>query len=508
MKQLSYFLARLRTGISSDLFFWGVVGLLVVQAAWISLTAHYPMAFDEDFHVGILRIYASHLSPFLAGQPANADMYGAVARDPSYLYHYLISFIYRFISLFTSNATIQILLLRFLNIAMFAGGLVLFRRLFLRLRAPHAAINIGLLLFVLIPVVPLIAAQINYDNLFIPMVAFTLLLAVLLLIEFKKEHTVNPTKMLVLLASLLLASLVKYAFLPVFLVIGLYMGGVLLQSLIAERPGFHMFWDNCRKLMTGWRFWLALGAVVLSLGLFSQRYLVNVVRYHTPIPDCGKILTVKQCSAYGPWIRDYNFSINKGSSESHGPVAFTDYWLRGMWLRLYFAVDGPTNDYQTRGPLPVPAISGIIIAVLSLAALVMGLPKLLKRYDRYGILLVLSTSTVYVITLWLTEYKAFARTGQPVAINGRYLLPFIPIILVLSIMAGCQLFRRYPRLGSLVVVCAVVSQLAGGGVLTYILRSNDQWYWHNPAARAANNGVQRVLGPVTPGYYTPTQFLQ
>src|SRR6185312_5810861 len=100
---------RILTIVSSPRFFWAIVLLLAFQASWIALSARYPMAFDEDFHFGVIRIYAHHLSPFLSGQPPGADAYGAVAHDPSYLYHYLMSFPYRLISLFTDNQTAQVI---------------------------------------------------------------------------------------------------------------------------------------------------------------------------------------------------------------------------------------------------------------------------------------------------------------------------------------------------------------------------------------------------------------
>src|SRR4051812_30373118 len=88
--------------LNSSLFFKIVVALLVLQAAWIAFTGLYPMAFDEDYHLGVIRLYAHHLSPFWDGQPDGADRFGAVARDPSFLYQYLMSFPYRLISLVTS----------------------------------------------------------------------------------------------------------------------------------------------------------------------------------------------------------------------------------------------------------------------------------------------------------------------------------------------------------------------------------------------------------------------
>ena len=86
------------------------MALFVLQAAWIALSGRYPMAFDENFHLGIIRLYAHHISPFWSGQPAGANAFGAVARDPSYLYQYLMSFPYRLVSIFTSSQTAHVLI--------------------------------------------------------------------------------------------------------------------------------------------------------------------------------------------------------------------------------------------------------------------------------------------------------------------------------------------------------------------------------------------------------------
>jgi len=68
----------LRALCTSNRFFYVTVGLLVGQALWIALSSHYPMAFDEDFHLGIIKLYAHHISPFWSAHPAGADAFGAV----------------------------------------------------------------------------------------------------------------------------------------------------------------------------------------------------------------------------------------------------------------------------------------------------------------------------------------------------------------------------------------------------------------------------------------------
>ncbi len=123
-----------------------------------------------------------------------------------------------------------------------------------------------------------------------------------------------------------------------------------------------------------------LAAAVLTAGLFAERYGVNLLRYHTPVPDCGQVLSVADCSHYGPWIRDHNFAAAK-PVHPEGPLAFTQELLYGMWLRIFFAVDGPLTDFQTRGPLTMPARSAIAIVVIGAAALAVCGRQVWRRYD-------------------------------------------------------------------------------------------------------------------------------
>ena len=203
-------MSRIMRLLTSSKVFWIVCVFFVIEAIWIAVTGAFPMAFDEQFHLGIIKIYAHHVSPFLTHQPSNADEFGAVFRDPSYLYQYIMSFPYRLINLFIHTQTAQIIALRFINIALFISSLPIFRRLLVRSKLSPALINVLFMVFVLVPVVPLLAAQINYDNLFMPLVATALLLTVKLSDEIKAKDRLNAKLISGLFVVCLLASLVQY----------------------------------------------------------------------------------------------------------------------------------------------------------------------------------------------------------------------------------------------------------------------------------------------------------
>ncbi|MDL2342141.1 MAG: hypothetical protein QFB87_03635 [Patescibacteria group bacterium] len=492
-------LTRLYSWIASPRFFRCVVILAVISAAWIALTGQYPMAFDEDFHLGLIRVYASHSLPFFSSQPSNADAYGAVARDPSFLFHYLMSFPYRLVCLVTQNQTAQVLVLRALNIALFASCLPLFRRLLRQAGASPALAHGCLALFVLIPITPLLAAQINYDNAALPLTAWLLLLALRVPNETGQSRQLTFLK---ILAVGLTGSLIKFAFLPIFV-------GVVLWLLVTVRPWHFAPRQFLVTAMTTLKTRLGASLVVLIvlLGVLAgNRYGVNLVRYHDPIPDCGKVLTINHCQNYGPYIRDYNFAQAKPSTHTN-PYNFMKEWLYGMWLRSVFSVGGPKTTYETKGPLYAPAYVVIVLLALGAIALLVR-ARQTWRSARYSSSLFAVISTIYIAALWLQEYKAYRHTGYPVAINGRYLLLVIIPIAFVAARALSLLLRQRRDLKTALLGVSLLALLWGGGELTFILRSNPSWYWNNPAVRVSNRAVQKIVGPVTPGNYNPTAFLR
>jgi hypothetical protein len=484
---------RFLTFLASREFFIGVMVFFVIEALWIALSAVYPMAFDEDFHVGVIRIYADGWSPFLAVQPDGADRFGSLVHDPSYLYHYLMSFPYRALAWLTDSEAVHVLVLRALNVALFGWGLVLFRTLLRRAGASAALANVCLALCALVPIVPLLAGQINYDNLIMVIVPLLCLAGFDLLDGFKKRTVpVVPLACFILLG--LAGCVVKYTLLPIF-------AGAVLFLLYAFWRAFRGRWRGAwlavrtdlvavplrRKLLLG----LALLLVCI---LFGQRYIVNLVQYGTPVPDCAVSLDKERCMAFGPVARNTNLAASRPDTAEDSPLTFMSHWVHGMWLRSFFMVNGPDHSFATRRPLPVASQAAFCLVLLATAAALIFWKRLFR--GRAYMEFLLAVILVYISLLWVDQYGQFRETGQPVAINGRYLLPVLPILLYIWAKAFIRL------LGGQVVVkvvaaCLILVIMAyGGGVMTFILRSDSTWYWPNRTVNQINDAARNVLQPL------------
>lgn len=478
--------------IDSSRFFKAIMALFAVESAWIACSAVYPQAFDEDFHLGLIRIYARHLSPFLSHQPAGSARYGAVAQDPSYLFHYLMSFPYRLVALLTSDQTLQIVSLRIVDIILFGGGLILFKKLLMRAGVSRRLVNVSLLIFILVPIVPQLAGQINYDDLLFLMVPLSCLIAFDCLDGLKKK--IIPYRSLFLLLSVcMLASLVTYAFLPVFLAEILFLiGFAAINFWRHQLPLKNISARNLKASLTLPNVIIAL-LFLLSSILFLQRYGLNIIHYHSINPDCAKILSVKECSQYKPWYYDYTNRQtvkSKGVHVSRNLIYYLGQWIYWMWFRLFFAVNGPRSSFRNYPPLPLPALGAILLTLGSAYALIRYWRKVLV--DRSYNQLLLLIFALYAGSLFIKGFVTYTHTSVRENMNGRYLLAVLPLLIPALVSASQLALSRKEKLRQYLMLFIVVMFLEGGGTLTFIVRSNKSWDWHSPTVVRANNAARDV----------------
>jgi len=494
----------LRT-VRSPRFFYVVVALLVVQASWIALTARYPQAFDENYHFGLIQLHAQQWLPFFTSQPPDSGAYGALARDPSYLFHFLLSFPYRVLTMLTSSQMAQVIALRFINIAIFVVGLFVYRRLFDQLKISVAMRNVVLFFFVLLPVVPLLAGQINYDNL---MLLFSGLIFIYLgrYIQYMRDRT--PTAPLVPVVTALqvvlvgsLGSVVKFAFAPIFLaaVVGMLVSTLFYYHLSRIKPkSLKLVFDLSDKRM------LVVLAVcaVIGLGLCFERYGINVLQYHAPVPDCGAVLSVDECQAYSPWARDYLFSSTYPRPPMLSYIVYPFVWIWRMVFETMFTVTsiasrpGGEVYYYASSPLRIAFVTTLAAAAAGLVGAAMFWRRI--RRNR-ALMVILGVVGFYTAILFFQNFQAYHHDGEAVAIHARYLVPVYPVLLLCLAIGwhGVLGKIRQGRSEAMVLVVLTLLFLQGGGITIWLVKSGPDWYWQNntPAIRA-NAAVKSVLDKV------------
>ena len=419
----------------------GIVATFLALTSKIAFASSAFLAYDEGYHFGIIKIYSSHLIPFLGKLPAVDNQYGSVARDGSYLYHYLMSFPVRLMDLFGLGESTQIMVLRSFSITFGIVTLYLAYKLARMLGVGKWAAQLVTLGLVITPVFYDLFSQMNYDTMMIPMT----LLSILLTIRISRSlrlRKVHVTQVLGLAGLILATSLVKYSYLPIAAAIVMYLAAVLVRSIGVKR-----FTQEITVSFRKTRLGVTIGmlALVLITGvLWMQRYGVDMAIYHTPHPQCSVVLSVDQCMAYGPWARNYQLHETKNQRPIPEPqqISFTKSWIKQMYLGTFMQTkikDGSLSfmlyDNLFRASiLLLPA--GMMLALYAAGTF--------KRI-RTQWLPILGIGALYGTVLFVQNYADYTSFHMFIAVQARYALPFLPFVYAFAAYGFTSIAMLVPR---------------------------------------------------------------
>lgn len=477
---------KVHSFLSSKYFFGFVLLLFLFQAIWVAFSFRYSMIYDEYYHFGLIEYFSKQLSPWISNQPQVLDIYGALDRQPHLLYHYLLSFPFRITDMLTDSLAIQVIFLRLLNIALFASGLVIFWHLFKEMRVKPVFRNISLLFFVLLPVTPLVAATINYDNFIFPLTALMFLLA----LRCVAQPTLQWQYFSLLVITGMIGSLSKSAFPPIFAAIFIFVCISLLKK--RGKKGKTEFAVSFRRSSTPTK--LAIVGIFLVVGfLFVERFAINVFSYGALSPSCTSQMTQDRC------LKNHIEARAKALQESKSgkPAQFPRYaseWNSTMIEGLLITGANTNGRVGTKVGSPLPVIYVVVFlgAIFSTLAITYSFDTL-RRLP--GFWMIMATVGVYTASLFYVNYQAYLAYYVPVAIQGRYLLPFLPVIMIFGLLGFHNILgsARYVKLFLLVVVTALY--INGAGLVTHIIRSDESWNWDNTVVREINNSARNILQP-------------
>ena len=424
--------------IGSGWTFAVTILLFVLETGYLALTSRFPMAYDEGYHFGLIRFFAHRLNPFITTQAADTYKLGPLVHNPPFLYHYLLSFIYRFVGLFSHSTEIQVICLRFANSMLAVIGLVIMRKLLRVIGVPRALTNVIVLIFALTPMMTTVSAQINYDNMLLPATGLCLYVTIVFVQKLDKNRF--DTKSFLLLLSLcLFSSLIKFAFLPIFAAIA----AIIFWKVVRRRKKIPQLMDSARKsfkaLGAGARFGL-LFACLAGIALFVWFYGINTVDYGTPVPSCTQSLSAQKCQHYAPWAylhqaQTYYHSHNRPDPSNIGWYAA--WWTQENFYEL-FSTQMPLNGTPYTAETYLLIV--MIITITALVAAVVHIREIVHQNS--DLMLLLAIAAVYVACLFLKNYHDFLQVGIPLAIHGRYLLPILIYLYALLALALRAAFGR------------------------------------------------------------------
>ena len=484
---------RITRVVGSRKLLYVIVALFILQSMWVALSYRYPGIYDEIFHYNAIVLFSDNPNFFLHEQPASYDGFGVLGYGSATLFHFILSFVYSLISVFTQNVAVAVIGLRLINILFVAVGLYIFSILLRRLGAKQKYINITLLIYTVLPVTTLVAATINYDNLLFPLTA---LYFIAFLGVIKSTAKLDVKSVLLTIAVGSVASLVKFTFLPIFF-ISVVVGLIILyrKKLLHLKK---MSFGNARALII----YIVLAAI--PVGALAYIYGYNIVNFQSLQPSCTKVMSIDRCQN-GPLFNRNELARASMDTRAEMPLAeYLSDWYAGMvkWTVNSGAIISTPGGDEPVMANPVPIIMNLTytLGVLAVFGIIFSWRSLGRIMSRELKIIVLIAASLVVI-IFIQNYTSYLGTRMPYGIQPRYILNVLPILTLVALITIGSQIRRLKRSVKVVGVIAILLVCTqGAGVITHIVLSNDAWYWDNPRVVQANHLAKKMILPIVKGY--------
>ena len=346
--------------------------------------------------------------------------------------------------------------------------------------------NLTLLFFVLLPAAPFMAATVNYDNAIILLTSLFMLIGVKIIIS--QEFCWQQYAQLILIG--LTGSLMKVSFLPIFAAGFMF---VFIRFIIKNNKRSFNIITNSFVNSREWAKVLILVPLIIVGFLFVERFAVNIIKYHSLTPSCQEQITKKRCMSNYVEFRAENLK----KTRTGNPVQTPEYigtWFVTMESGLLITAANTKGYFGTemRQPLPIIYMTVFIGSIVSLATFFYSLKKMQKTK---GFWLIVSVIIFYIMALFYINISYYYDYYQPIAIQGRYLLPLLPFILLFAVLSINYVMHNKRLFKLLLLIIVLTFYLNGAGVITHIIRSDESWNWDNKTVRQINNKARDIIKP-------------
>ena len=110
------------------------------------------------------------------------------------------------------------------------------------------------------------------------------------------------------------------------------------------------------------------------------------------------------------------------------------------------------------------------------------------------ILYLAGVGLLYTAVLFLKNYSTYVDLGIPLALQGRYILPVLPLLLLLTFAIYDGLLKA-EWLRKTFLFLGVITLLTSG-LVSYILLSDSSWYFENQKVTEVNQTARDALSPI------------
>ncbi len=454
----------------------------VFQAGWMSFSNRYNAPHDEASHVSSISEYSANgFSPILRLENLEDGSHYKSTYSTSYFYYYTMSVPYKVVTSLSGSKFIMLAVMRFINLVISFVGLYVLVKLLKRLMPRQPVMtNFVAFTYVCTTVYTYIAGGVSYDN----MQLLMLFASFYFFIDYFKAQRLQTIMWFILFSSLAVVT----KFTSLLIVVPLF--AYLLYRIVRDWGEFNklfkrffIYKDKIRvKNLTAFIFFILVILAVL------HRPINNIVKYGTPEPRCRQVYSLDVCLRDGLFERNYKLrNINKDTDRINLYTYYFGLWINNMRNTTF----GIYNSTQARDDTAlIRGASWLLIFVTPL--LIYSQRKKLAQ-DRTRAALI-SVAGIYCLILVLKNYSTYLELGAPLALQGRYILPVLPFLYLASAIILDGVFTKKWAKGVLLTLGLFV--LLTSGLTSYILLSDDDWYFENNAVEVANDAAKNIVRPL------------
>lgn len=431
---------HLKRIITSNRFLPAVFIFFALQAVFYAGYIGFGIPSDENYHYGSIQYYADQplaTGPFTHDQdPSTIPIVRAIDRSPNYLFHYVMSFPLRLMEALHLDMHMQVIFLRLIDVVFGVLALYVLKKCLDEISSDKLIKNFTIFAVSVTGMAVWLPGAINYDNL----ANLLFLLFVWVCTRFIKKPTAAKTLLLLTLAPATVIT--KSTFSPILLV------GLTAMVYFAWKKRFtpKVFWGQLTAALKARKIVIIL--LVLSTllfgGLFFERDVVNLARYHSVRPSCTEFFSVDECRTYNVFNRNYKQKrIYTPEAKSYlvsqfDPISFTGEWIYGMYNTLFFQL----GDRRFESAAANRVFAFIMLVVIAVTAFFARAKLRLSKAGWF----VMGTAAFYVLMLYAYNLNTFFGIGQKYAYQGRYLLPVIGFVYFFFILMVVNTYRnRSPK---------------------------------------------------------------
>lgn len=462
-----------------------IIFLFVIQAAWVAISYNFS-PIDEEFHFGIIKTYTDHLWPVIYNQPLSYDAFRDFAGEGSKLFHFILSFPLRLIELMTPDVILQVKILRLFNIAFVAAGLWLYARLFDVLNVNRALINITYIILTSLPITLWVAGSINYDNFLFLLTALFLFVAV----KLYRTKEIKYPHLVALIGIGMAASLVKFTFLPIFILGTLWVVLSKRKTLVNRNFFIQRVDDRNRKeyLHSIRDLVVATAFLIPLLFLFSQTYIVNFINYGTPRPECQKTLGVERCLANSVIRTNEGQLATKHERPRDSPGAYFFVWIN----KMFYSTSNLWGYSHQSQPMPI-YFTSLVIVILSI--LFAGIYFMRGADMATEMKVLLFIGITFLAIVFVNNFLLYDKYYVVRAVTFRYIIIVVPIILIPMLFVSQRFYKKYKILATPLAIVGLFILSQGGGVVSHVLSTDDSWHWEGSRTIEVKDYMKEKISP-------------